>query len=189
MTPHGTDTLPIPRPRPTRRGSHPGSRPRPWIPLGLACVGILFWLKSYLGFVVVDGGSMLPTFRPGDLLLVQKRTYQAHAPARGDIVVSRFRSEFIVKRIVGLPGETVEVVEGGVRVNGSPIPEHHPLRPGALTVRPGELFPDRFALLGDNRSGEDSLLFYAVVPRDAIVGKASLAVRLRWGDLRLWRNG
>jgi signal peptidase I len=154
--------------------------------LGLTCVAVLFWLKTHVGFVIVDGDSMLPTFESGDLLLIHKRAYRHVEPARGDIVVSRFRSELIVKRIVGLPNETIEVIAGAVHVNASALHEPYPLQPGALEVNPGELMPDRYAVLGDNRSGSDYQLFFAVISRDQIVGKTLLAFRLGRAGLSIW---
>jgi signal peptidase I len=147
---------------------------------------MLFWLKTHIGFVIVDGDSMLPTFESGDLLLIHKRAYRHAEPARGDIVVSHFRSELVVKRIVGLPGETVEVIAGAVHVNSSALPEHYPLQPGLLEVSRGELMPDRYAVLGDNRAGSEYQLFFAVIPRDGIVGKTRLAFRLRRVGLSVW---
>lgn len=187
MSAHGLDPMQaIHLTAPAAPRPHPGANLRHWIVLGLTCVAIVFWLKSHVGFVVVDGDSMLPTFQSGDLLLVHKRAYRRSEPARGDIVVSRFRSELIVKRIVGLPGETVEVVAGSVYVNAAALPERYPLRPGVLQVSPGELMPDRYAVLGDNRAGSDYQLFFAVIPREHIVGKTTLAFRLRRLDVSIW---
>jgi len=186
MKVHGPETMATTHVSPSPQRPHPDSSLRRWIALGLASVGLLFGLKTHLGFVLVDGDSMLPTFQSGDLLLIHKRAYRQAPPARGDIVVSRFRSELIVKRIVGLPSETVEVVDGKVRVNGSPIPERYPLQPGTLNVRPGELMPERFAVLGDNRAGSDYQLFFGVVAREGMVGRTVLAFRLRGGERHCW---
>ena len=166
----------------------PAAAIRRWLTLGSACAAILFWLKTYVGFVVVDGDSMLPTFRSGDFLLIEKRDPGADDLTRGSVVVARFRSEFLVKRIVGLPGETVEVVEGNVRINGAAIPETYAMQHGTLNVRPGDLFPNRLALLGDNRTGTDCQLFYAVVPREMVVGKVVCGIRWRRSDRHIWRD-
>lgn len=167
---------------------HVMSALRHWIILGWICVAILGWLKTYVCIVMVDGDSMVPTFHSGDLLLVHKRTYENQSPSRGDVVVSRFRSELIVKRIVGLPGETIEVVKGRVHIDGNPIPETHAMSHGNLNVRSGELFPGRYAVLGDNRASTDYQLFFAVVPQESVIGKATLALRLDWTGLHLWRT-
>ncbi len=164
-----------------------GSSAHRWIAAGITLLAVLVWAKSYVGCVVVDGESMRPTFQSGDVLLVDKRTYRSALPQRGDIVVSRFRSELLVKRVVGLPGETVEVVNGALRVNGAAMPESHPIEAGSLQVRPGELFEDRIAILGDNRAPSDNILFFAVVPTESVVGRSVLALRFRWGNVRLWR--
>jgi len=155
--------------------------------MGIVAIGLLAWTKSRVDWVVVDGESMAPTFHSGDVILVDKRRYAEQLPRRGDVVVSRFLSEFVVKRVVGLPGETVEVIDGLVHVDGVQLAEDLQLGPGNLNVRPGDLLPDRFAILGDNRVESDHALFYAVVSREAIVGKVVAAWRLAPGTKHLWR--
>ncbi len=185
--PHRSQTPPPPHPHPTQNPLRPTptQRTRAWLVLGLLALTLVAWAKSYVGWVVVDGNSMAPTFLSGDLLLVRKQAYGDALPPRGDIVVARFRSEYVVKRVVALPGESVEVVAGAVLVNGNRLPEPA-LPPGNLDIAPGELFPDRLALLGDNRVETDHMLFYAVVPREAVVGKVVAAIRLTGDDRRAW---
>lgn len=188
MSPNGTHPIPDATEIRSESCRLPGSALRRSITIGLVCVVTLLWIKTYLGFVIVDGDSMLPTLHSGDLLLINKRAYATQTPDRGDVVVSRFRSELIVKRVVGLPGETVEVVSGGLRVNGAPMPEPHAMQHGTLNVGPGELFPGRIAVLGDNRTSSEYQLFYAVVPQESVIGKATIA--FRWGrtGIQLWRT-
>ncbi|MCC6233087.1 MAG: signal peptidase I [Verrucomicrobiales bacterium] len=143
-----------------------------------ALMGGLLWVRDEVGVVVVVGDSMLPTLRSGDVLFVHRGTYDHSEPMRGDIVVARYRSEWIVKRVVGLPGESVEVIEGAVQVNGSPVSANHAVVPGRLRVNRGALAPDRFAVLGDNRAASDGLLFYAVVPRERLMGRVVGALHL-----------
>ncbi len=99
-------------------------------------MGLLLWVRDEVGVVVVVGDSMLPALRSGDVLFVHRGTYDHSEPTRGDIVVARYRSEWIVKRVVGLPGESVEVIEGAVQVNGSPVSANHAVVPGRLRSIP-----------------------------------------------------
>lgn len=141
-----------------------------WVGLLLA-LGAVLWLRTEFGVVLVVGQSMFPTLRSGDLLVVHRGTYDEAAPVHGDIVVAKYRSEWIVKRVVGVPGDEVEVMNGEVVRNGRILPAGHPIHPGRLRVHRGVLAEDRFALLGDNRAATDGLLFYAVVPRERFMGR------------------
>jgi signal peptidase I len=152
-------------------------RRRLGIALGFAAVGAVLWFHWIFGWVVVIGDSMRPTYRSGDLLFVRRSAYREADPQRGDIVVAKFRSDWIVKRVIALPGESVEVRDGILQINGQPLSESYQVQPGALTIRRGDLSSERWAVLGDNRSLADSTLFYAVVPRDSLMGKVVTSVR------------
>jgi signal peptidase I len=75
--------------------------------VALVCLALL--LRRHFLLTIVLGESMLPTIKPGQVLLVDKRAYDSAQPHRGDIVVARYGQDLIVKRVVGLPGEEVEV--------------------------------------------------------------------------------
>jgi signal peptidase I len=106
---------------------------------------------------------------------VDKLAYRAAEPRRGDLVVARAGRDLLVKRVVGLPGEELELRLGELFVNRLAYAEFYPLAPGRLTLRPGRLLADRYALLGDNRDLPTSI--HAVVSRKQIVGKV----------VRVWR--
>jgi len=167
----------------------------------LAIVLLLFLLvRATVESFSVDGFSMQPTLQDRDRVLVNKFSYLRidpsflgwipvvgdelskerfliHGPRRGDIVVfddPRFQGEEIVKRVVGLPGETVEIRQGNVYVNGRRLEEPYldipwfENRP-AVFVTPGHYF-----VLGDNRTASVDSRSIGPVPRAAIVGKLSL---------------
>lgn len=151
--------------------------------LGILGVGVALMLAvqavGWFGcFTMVSGPSMNPTLASGELIWVDRRSYGATAPVRGDVVVARHRGEWIVKRVVGLPGEEVEVREGRLYVNGGNPGMQHAVMPGPLSIAPGRLGRDRYALLGDNRSELASTLVHAVVPSARIMGKVLFRVRL-----------
>lgn len=145
----------------------------------LVLVALLALARSRVGWVLVVGESMQPTFQSGELLLVDRWAYQEAAPDRGDIIVARFRSEFVVKRVVGLPGDTVEVADGAVRIDGQPAVEDYPTARGGLVIRPGFLYPDRYAVLGDNRDAPEGELFFAVIPQERVYGRVVASLRFR----------
>ena len=68
---------------------------------------------------------------------------------RGDIVTVRWRGDLMVKRVVGLPGEEVEISNGDLYVTGALVLEAHPMKRGSLAVGKGKLFPGKLAILGD----------------------------------------
>jgi signal peptidase I len=121
---------------------------------------------------------MRPTFKPGNLLVVDKNAYQAVEPSRGDIVVARYHNEFVVKRIVALPGEEVEVKKGMLYINGSPEPENHKIEPGSLDIGKGKLLAGDFATLGDNRSVPRAQAVHPIVSKKDIVGRVKLSLGL-----------
>jgi len=105
---------------------------------------------------IIPSGSMLPTIQIGDMVLVNKMAYYWGTPERGDIIVftppAEVGDQDLIKRVIALPGETVEVRDGQVWIDGQPMGESYlneaPLYSfGPLTVPEGSLF-----VLGDNRN-------------------------------------
>ena len=167
---------------------------RPTLSPRRAPSGLLSWLRDLVETIIpallialainffvaqptlVRGYSMEPTLHQEERLLVEKVSYRFHAPQRGDIVVLKVAQEPIplVKRVIGLPGETVEIRQGKVYVNGQHLDEPY-LRQvpyGNMPARPvpaGSIF-----VLGDNRNNSNDSRYFGVVPLDDVVGKAWL---------------
>jgi signal peptidase I len=143
--------------------------------LFLPLVGLLLWgavrLRQHYFLTLVVGQSMNPTIASGELLLVDRLAYRKRPPARDDIVVASHGTDLVVKRIVGLPGEEVEVRHGVVYVNGMAQRENHPIQPGLLDVGKGKLFDDDFATLGDNRAVPTATAIHPIVSPAEILGK------------------
>ena len=124
----------------------------------------------------VDGYSMEPTLHSGEFVIVNKLSYWLGSPARGDVIVFHFPrdpDQEYIKRIVGLPGDEVEISGGLVRVNGQVIDEPYiaapPVYQSSWTVAEDSLF-----VLGDNRNNSSDSHNWGSVPYDNIVGKASI---------------
>ena len=103
-----------------------------------------------IGLAVVSGPSMQPTLNNGDVLLINKlsRTYEPF-----DIVVIRTENRFIIKRIIGTPGDTVQIIDCKVYVNGAPINDVVEVTfPAGIAVAPITLADGEYFVLGDNRS-------------------------------------
>ena len=158
----------------------------------------------------IPSGSMLETLQIGDHLLVSKFAYDVRLPSnlwldttdgkvlyksgdpeRGDIIVFKFplnENQDFIKRVIGLPGETIEIRDKVVYIDGQPIDEPYvrhtkadnmPVRDnfGPFTIPEGEYF-----MMGDNREGSHDSRFWGTVKRSKLVGKA-LIIYWSWGSL------
>jgi signal peptidase I len=108
-------------------------------------------------------------------MIVDRRAYEQSLPDRDDIVVARYGKDWVVKRIVGLPGEEVEVKKGKLFIDGALLAENHPLQPGSLDVAKGRLLEGDFATLGDNRTIPAILAVHPIVSRSEMLGKVIFA--------------
>ena len=149
---------------------------------GLLLVGCLLILQNQFRLVIVVGDSMQPSLGHGDLLIADKREYRERDPERGELVVAWRRGELIVKRVVGIPGEEVEVIDGSLFVDGLPVVEEYGPQGDRLSIRRGRLAPDRFALLGDNRGLVEGQTVHAIVSKEEMVGRVVVIWRLRGKD-------
>ena len=128
----------------------------------------------------IPSGSMLPTLEINDRLIVDKLGYHFKSPQRGDIVVfsptqkleaENYHDAFI-KRVIGLPGEKVEVKNSQVYINDQPIKESYIAEAprynwGSKVVPEGQ-----YLVLGDNRNNSYDSHYWGFVPRDKIIGRA-----------------
>lgn len=122
----------------------------------------------------VDGFSMEPTLHSGEYVIVNKVSYRLGEPARGDIIVFHFPrkpDQEYIKRVIGLPGDSVRIADGRVYVNEIALHEPYifadPAYVGSWTVPEGELF-----VLGDNRNNSSDSHNWGFVPNDQVIGKA-----------------
>jgi signal peptidase I len=110
---------------------------------------------------------MLPTVRSGQLALIDKLIYRLRPPRRGDIVFVRSGKELWTKRILGLPGEEIEVRHAMLYVNGESLQEPYVAFNDSTDISPGRIGAKCFVVAGDNRRPA----LVAVVSQDRIVGK------------------
>jgi signal peptidase I len=151
--------------------------------LGLA-VFALFHVT--IGSFKVYGSSMLPTIEEGEYIMVSKAAYFFGEPQRGDIIVFDSPQDpktDLIKRIIALPGDTIEIMDDKVTVNGTPLAEPYILEPPHYLVLPEEIPPGHYFVLGDNRNNSSDSHRGWTAPRQNIVGKAWITY---WPPYR-WR--
>jgi signal peptidase I len=123
----------------------------------------------------IEGFSMEPNFHDGQYLLVSKIDYLLHAPERGDVVVflaPTAKDRDFIKRIIGLPGETVEVREGRVFINNQELVQTYNVNPATYNFGPAVVGEDQLFVLGDNRNNSSDSHSWGMLPRTDLIGKA-----------------
>jgi len=128
----------------------------------------------------IPSGSMLPTLQINDYLIIDKLSYKFHKPKRGNVVVfaptdalkkQDFTDAFI-KRVIGLPGDNVEVREGLVYINNQPLMEKYIEEKPEYNYGPVTVPANQYLVLGDNRNSSYDSHNWGFVPRDKIIGRA-----------------
>ncbi|MBK9928042.1 MAG: signal peptidase I [Anaerolineales bacterium] len=142
----------------------------------ILAVVLYFGINAVSARVRVDGLSMNPTLQNGEYILVSRVTYKTGQPQRGDIIVFSLptdQRQDLIKRVIGLPGETVSVQDGEVKINGFVLQEPYiaqpPIYNGEWTVGDNELF-----VLGDNRNDSKDSHQWGLLPQENVIGKALL---------------
>jgi signal peptidase I len=156
-------------------------RSRPWLIELLESVVpallIVIIINVFLGQTTqVDGLSMEPSLADEQRLIIEKVTYRLHGPERGDIVVLRLPDRRfdrpLIKRVIGLPGEIVEIREGGVYVDGEGLEEPYLSGPTPGFMKPRLVPEGHVMVLGDNRGSSNDSRSFGMVPIDDILGRA-----------------
>jgi signal peptidase I len=147
-----------------------------------ALAGLLaFGIRTFIAEArYIPSGSMEPTLQINDHLMIEKVSYHLQKPERGDIVVfnptdtlkqENYHQAFI-KRIIGLPGDTVEVKGGHVYINGEVITEDYIKEIPKYNYGPQIVPDDQYLVLGDNRNNSYDSHLWGFVPRENLIGKA-----------------
>ena len=169
----------LPEPRPSR-GRGLVRLVRELLETILPALLIALLINVFVGQATrVEGQSMEPNLHSEQRLVVEKLSYRFHGPQRFDIVVLKMPNqgeELLIKRVIGLPGETVEIRDGQVYVDGNLLAEPftdqstHPGRNSKITVPPLHIY-----VMGDNRDRSNDSRSFGPVPIDNLIGRAWLS--------------
>jgi signal peptidase I len=178
----GEEPPPLPPPRSTRSTTRTVIE---WVAVvGGALVVALVIRAFFLAAFYIPSESMVPTLEKGDRVLVNKLSYKLHDVNRGDVVVfERPPNEpdngikDLIKRVVGLPGETVEVRDCKVLINGNPLDEPYVKQwSRTCTFAPKVVGDNEVFVMGDNRDDSQDSRFFGAISQNLIVGRAFVVV-------------
>jgi len=130
----------------------------------------------------IPSDSMVPTLAVGDRLVVEKVSYRLHPPQFGDIIVfdpppqlqeyGFTKDQAFIKRVIGLPGQTVKVTGGKVYVNDRPLTEPYIAAPPDYTLPPVKVPPGQLFVMGDNRPNSNDSHVWGFLPQHNVIGRA-----------------
>jgi len=130
--------------------------------------------------ILVQGISMQPTYRDGQRRFLNKLAYRSAQPRRGDVIGIREAGKqvLLLKRVIGLPGERLRIVQGTVLINGEPLEESYLLpptngvqNPARWTVEEVRLQDGELYVIGDNRSMRRDDHYFGIVNQNRVVGR------------------
>ncbi|MGL4737364.1 MAG: signal peptidase I [Cellulosilyticaceae bacterium] len=152
--------------------------------MGVILLIVLLLNQFFVTNTVVPSASMEPTIMTGDRTLVSPIPYYYKDPARGDIAIFKEGEELMVKRVIGLPGETIMIEDGGVYIDGNKLDESAYLDPSVETlyeempyevkeVLPYTIPEDYYFMMGDNRMYSMDSRYFGAISREAIRAQGS----------------
>lgn len=157
-------------------------------------VGLAFFalFQVTVGSFKVYGSSMLPGIEQGDYILVSKASYFFNEPKHGDVIVfhsPQGNNTDLIKRIIALPGDTVEIKDSTVFVNDTPLVEPYISEPPYYLVLSQEIPTGHYFVLGDNRNNSSDSHRGWTLPRENIIGRAWITYwpPYRWGTIKHYK--
>lgn len=148
-------------------------------------IAIALFLALFIrGFVAepryIPSDSMLPTLEIGDRLVVEKISYHFHPPLKGDIVVfdppqqlqvqGYAKNQAFIKRVIGTPGQTVEIYNGKVYLNNQPLKENYIAEPPNYQMNAVKVPEDQLFVMGDNRNNSNDSHVWGFLPKQNVIG-------------------
>lgn len=146
----------------------------------IAIVIALLIRQFVLAHTVIPSGSMIPTIQINDHVIVNKLSYYFTEPKRGDIVV--FHEDIdLIKRVIGLPGEVIDLKDGKVFIDGKPLEEDYFYEPMDTNIKgildyPFKIPEHSYFVMGDNRNVSQDSRYIGPISKDKIFAKAGLRI-------------
>ncbi len=156
-----------------------------WVVILVGALIVALVVKTFLlQAFYIPSASMEPTLKVGDRVLVNKLSYDFHDVRRGDIVVfgsppgeDNPQIKDLIKRVIGLPNDSVEGRDGRVYINGNPLKEPYlPAGTSTSTFGPEKVPPGHLWVMGDNRSNSKDSRFFHTISENLVVGRAFIRV-------------
>lgn len=150
--------------------------------ISLACLSAIFITTYIVQHTKVDGKSMESTLKNEDILIVDKLSYRFKSPDRYDIIVFKYSKNInYIKRIIGLPGETVKIKDGEIFIDGNILNENYGkevILDSGIAENGITLGEDEYFVMGDNRNHSEDSRFakVGVINKDRIIGKAWIRI-------------
>ena len=135
---------------------------------------IFLIVNLVIGRFRIEQVSMQPTLHEGEYVIVDKVSYLLHPPDRGDIIVFKHPGEDLIKRVIGLPGDTIEIRGGRVYINGSVLNEPYIKEPILSTLSAQKIEAGRYFEMGDNRNNSSDSRAFGPIPAGDIIGRAAI---------------
>ncbi len=137
-------------------------------------IGILLIKKFVVTPIKVNGQSMMKTLHDGDIMIMNIIDYKMHGLKRFDIVIVDEGSELLIKRVIGLPGESVQYKDNELFINGKKVKDNYGM--GDTDDFSITLDDDEYFVLGDNRENSMDSRAFGAFPKEKILGKTSLTI-------------
>ncbi len=164
--------------------------------LETVALAVIIWLVVNFATArfIVEGSSMEPNFHTGQMLIVSRLAYKFGPPQRGDVIVFQYPGNLTddyIKRIIGVPGDTIAIEAGKVLVNGVQLTEPYISTDGGLGQFKGHwtVPADSYFVMGDNRSHSSDSRSWGMLPAADIIGKAWISYwpPPDWGIIKHYR--
>jgi signal peptidase I len=142
-------------------------------------VGTFIVVPRLVQVVRVQGDSMTPTLLDGQLLLISRLPYRFQSVQHGDIIVFKSLQDpeiMLVKRVIGLPGESVSIRNGHVFIGSKSVPEPYVIDGGGTGFGPLTVKPDMIFVMGDHRTVSNDSRAWGLLPEGNILGRAELSI-------------
>jgi signal peptidase I len=146
-------------------------------------VGLAVFIRTFVAEPrYIPSESMLPTLEIGDRLIVEKLSYTTHLPQHGDIIVfapptqlreqGYLEEQAFIKRVIGVPGDKIEVKNGGVYIDGALLKEAYLAEVPNYAMSPTIVPPDQLFVMGDNRNNSNDSHVWGFLPKGNVIGHA-----------------